>query len=335
MSRFLEIARKAAARRARLPDGWNDSRPRDREHGARPFQVLTVTSNKGGVGKTTVATNLAVYFRALREDLPILILGLDDQTTIDRMFAFDSETPRETMTGALRSGSFASAIQLGQYGVHYVPSGSDIADLKREISDPFHLRTVLQRTDWHGLIIIDTKSDLEILSQNAIAASDLTVTVVTDHASLTEAQKVFGLLDKWKRPRERARILLSLVDRRIKYRDAESGDVLSLLVAEIRRRGYPLFESFVSRSPKVESLQTNPDGRALSILCAGRRSLVQRQMRHLADDVLDALEESAPAGATPGSLVAAASRLLRGDSEELWGDRQLNPTPTLEHASPS
>ena len=232
MSRFIDLAKKAAAKRARLPEDWNNWRQVDREQRPRPYQVLTVTSNKGGVGKTTVATNLAVYFRALREDLPILLLGLDDQTTIDRMFALGPETPGETMTSALRARSFTSAVHLGQYGVHYVPSGPDIAELKREISDPFYLQAVLHRTDWHGLIIIDTKSDLEILSQNAIAASDLTITVVTDHASLTEAKKVFDLLDTWKRPRERARILLSLVDRRIKYRGSESGDVLSLLVSD-------------------------------------------------------------------------------------------------------
>ncbi|MEE9606828.1 MAG: P-loop NTPase, partial [Myxococcota bacterium] len=43
------------------------------ERDRRPFQVLTVTSNKGGVGKTTVASNLAVYLRALREELPVLV----------------------------------------------------------------------------------------------------------------------------------------------------------------------------------------------------------------------------------------------------------------------
>ena len=55
----------------------------------RRARVLTVSSNKGGVGKTTVASNLAVYLRALREDLPVLVVGLDDQGTLDRMFAFD------------------------------------------------------------------------------------------------------------------------------------------------------------------------------------------------------------------------------------------------------
>ena len=260
---------------------WEDVR--------RPFRVLTVTSNKGGVGKTTLATNLAVYFRALREDLPILLLGLDDQSLIDRMFALEPRPTEQTVLSAFRGGSLTRAIRLGQYGVHYLPSSPDVAQLKHEIDGAFHLQRVLLATCWRGLVVIDTKSDLEILTQNAIAASDLTLVPVEDHASLDEAQKVFDLLDTWEHSGARARVLLSLVDRRIKYSDAESRDILGLLVSEIRRRKLPMFESFISRSPKFQSLTTNPHGRAVSILHGATNSLVHRQMQHLASDVLAAL----------------------------------------------
>jgi chromosome partitioning protein len=319
MSRFFDTAREASRKQSSLAA---DRSPVDWKSERRPFQVLTVTSNKGGVGKTTVATNLAVYFRALRPDLPILMLGFDDHAMIDRMFALGPETSGETMTSALRAGNFAPAAQLGQYGVHYVPTASDFCELKREIWSPFHLQTVLRRTDWHGLIIIDTKADLEILTQNAIAVSDLAVVLVTDHTSLTEAQKVFDLLEKWKQPRERARILLSLVDLRIKYVEGDSRDILAYLVSEIRRRGYPFFNSFLSRSPTIEALHTNPDGRARSILHRAQGTLVCRQMRHLADDVLSVLErfdQPRDAATPPGSLLDSVSPILRDDCEELWG----------------
>jgi cellulose biosynthesis protein BcsQ len=137
-------------------------------------------------------------------------------------------------------------------------------------------------------VIVDTKSDLEILTQNAIAASDLTISVVHDLASLQQAEKLFTLLDAWKLPRERARVLLSLVDRRIKYAAGE--DVLGFLISRIRALGFPLFETFLSRSHTIEALYTNPEGRAHSILHGAPNSLVHRQMRHLAQDVLQQLE---------------------------------------------
>jgi chromosome partitioning protein len=286
MSRVFDALRTADARSLNA-GAW--------EGGTRPFQVVTVTSNKGGVGKTTLATNLAVYLRALDEDMPILVAGFDDQLAVDRMFALGQGPSRMNIAEAIRSGSLAPAVRLGQYGVHYVPSSRDVSELKREIVTPWHLRSVLLRTGWSGLVILDTKSDFEILTRNAIAASDLTLVVVKDHASLFEAQRVFDLFREWNRPWEFARIVLSLVDLRISFRQSEARDLLDLLLMEVRRCGYPLIDAFVSRSPKVESLYTNPEGRVHSILHGAPGTPVHRQMQRLAEDVLSALPPRGPA----------------------------------------
>jgi cellulose biosynthesis protein BcsQ len=291
LSHFVNQARDALIDRSVQRNDWNS--------GERPFQVVTLASNKGGVGKTTVAANLAVYVRALHDDLPVLLLGFDDQPMLDWMFGLEREPPRKTVVNAVRSGDLRPAIRLGQYGVHYLPSARDVSDLKRMIRDPFHLQTVLQRTQWNGLVIIDTKSDLEILTRNAIAASDLTLVVVKDRSSLAEAEKVFDLLKQWRQPRERARVLLSLVDLRVKYHGGREKDVLSLLLSELRKRRYPLFETFISRSPKIESLYTNPEERPLAILAGAPESIVHQQMRHLTVDVLSVLAASRRRAAEP------------------------------------
>jgi Flp pilus assembly CpaE family ATPase len=305
----LRVVRSAAPAPAVGPPPEWSSRP-------RPFQVITVASNKGGVGKTTIATNLAVFLRALREDLPILVLEFDDQTMPDRMFAIDRRPAAFDVASALRAGSFAEAARLGQYGVHYVPSSPDMSALKREIEDPHYLQSVLLRTGWTGLVIIDTKSDLEILTQNAIAASDLSLCVVHDLASLHQAQKLFELLDSWNAPRERARVLLSLVDRRIKYAAGE--DVLGFLITRIREQGYPLFDTFLSRSHTIEALYTNPEGRAHSILHGAKNSLVHRQMRHLATDLLETLDgmRANPPAPRPQAEPAAAD--ARSEAPRRW-----------------
>jgi len=278
LSRILDALRTAESVRSPHSVDW--------DRGGRPFRVIAVTSNKGGVGKTTLATNLAVYLRALDETTPVLIAGFDDQPAIDRMFALELGASGPQITQALRRGNLAPAIRLGQYGVHYVPSSRDIVELKREISSPWYLQSVLLETGWSGLVVLDTKSDFEVLTRNAIAAADLTLVVVKDHASLLEAERVFELFREWRRPFDCARIVLSLVDLRISFRGSEAENVLNLLLTEIRQRGLPLFDTFLSRSPKVESLYTNPEGRALSILHGAPGTPVHRQMQRLAEDVL-------------------------------------------------
>ncbi len=300
MSRFLDAVRNAQRGRfesaARAP---SREIPPPACAAEASFRVVTVTSNKGGVGKTTLATNLAVYIRALREDLPILLMGLDDQPMPDVMLGLEGAPRGPDVLSGLRAGNLAPAVRLGEYGVHYVPHSPEIAALKAETDDLSCVAAALRASGWRGLVIIDTKSDLEILTRSALAASHLALVVVKDQASLREAARVFALLESWGRPREAARIALSLVDLRVKYRD-EDTDVLGLLLSEIRAGGYPVLETFLSRSPVVEALHTNPKGRVLPILHGAPDSITHRQMHHLAGEVLDALGEW-PAAATGGS----------------------------------
>ena len=314
MSRFFDAVRRADEIRQRCLDRIATPLEPAADEGCAPrrARVVAVVSNKGGVGKTTVATNLAVYLRALREDLPVLLIGLDDQATIDRMFAIEKARIGPTIADALRAGSLGGAIRLGNYGVHYVASSPRIGELKREISDPHRLESLLAALDWPGVVLLDTKSDLEILTQNALQACDLALVLARDLGSLDEAEKVFELLRLWGRPRDAARILLSLVDLRVKYAREQTRDILSLLLEEIRRRDHPLLRSFLSSSPKVESLHSNPDRVTHSILHGAPNSLVHRQMQHLADELLAILR---PRTDSEGEVAAVAQSESESESE--------------------
>jgi cellulose biosynthesis protein BcsQ len=255
--------------------------------------VLVVSSNKGGVGKTTVAANLAIFIRALREDLPVLIVGLDDQQVLDRMFALRPLHPGE---GNLKHGwaerSFERVIQLGQYGVHFVPSPPDLALLKARAEDPSTLRRILAATRWPGLVILDTKSDLEALTLNAYHAADRVLMPVADWSSLEEAGKAIAILERTRLGVDRARIVLTLVDLRTKLEGAGL-HLVDRLLDEIERRNWPCYTTHLSRSPRVEMLnsgQTTP----LSILHHARGSIVHSQLRDLASEVLADLSLAAP-----------------------------------------
>jgi cellulose biosynthesis protein BcsQ len=248
--------------------------------------VIAISSNKGGVGKTTLATNLAIYTRALREDLPVLVVGLDDQGTLDRMFALRDLRPADgNLKHAWAERSLRSAVQLGQYGVHFVPSPPDVALLKARAGDPRTLARILEQTAWPGLVILDTKSDLEALTQNAYCAADRILVPIADWSSLEEAEKIIALLERMGIGAARARIVFTLVDRRSRIGGAEGPTLFGRLRDEVRRRRWQYYKTALSRSPRVETLNSGTRT-PLSILHHAKGTEVHAQFRELALEVL-------------------------------------------------
>lgn len=275
-------------------------------------RVIAVVSNKGGVGKTTVATNLAIYQRALCEDLPVLILGLDDQSVLDRMFALQAFAPDQpSLKHVWAERSLDRAILLGEYGVHFVPSPLNTEALKARARDPETLAGIIRRSKWEGVVILDTKSDLEALTLNALHAADQIILPVSDRASLDEAAKVFVLLDRARRA-DRARVLLTLVDGRARPDPASGLTLKQVLEREIEQRGYPRFATHLSRSPRAEAL-ISAGGVPLSVLHHARGTAVHEQMRALTEEVLRDLGVAVPAALRRSVPISEPRRTAVGE----------------------
>ncbi len=130
--------------------------------------IVTISSEKGGVGKTTLATNLAIYLKAMHEDLPVTLFSFDNHFSVDRMFRIGKGKPRGDVSGLFRGTLPEALVETGEYGVQFIASSEHLHKLRRDIDDPALLARTLAASELGGIVIIDTRPDLDIFTQNAL-----------------------------------------------------------------------------------------------------------------------------------------------------------------------
>ncbi len=252
---------------------------------AEPY-VVTISSEKGGVGKTTLATNLAIYLKALDEELPVTLFSFDNHFSVDRMFRIGRGTSAGTVHDLLRGEPLENLVELGQYGVQFVSSWADVESLRRQAASIATLGEALAAANLSGVVIIDTRPDLDILTRNALFASDRVIVPIKDAPSLENCRNLHDFFDRNGLSRRPLRILPCLIDSRIHF-DGPFKNTYELLRAYAINRGYRCLDGYISKSPKVESLNTNPEGKIYPVLSYGRNTEVHSQLTEVARQVFD------------------------------------------------
>jgi len=141
------------------------------------------------------------------------------------------------------------------------------------------------------VLIIDTRPDLDILTRNALFAADRVIVPVKDAPSLENCRHLHEFFDRCGLPRRTLRLLPCLIDSRIRF-DGPFKNLSELLRAYAINRGYRCFDGYISKSPKVESLNTNPEGKIYPVLTYGRNTEVHSQFTQLARQVYQDLQNT-------------------------------------------
>lgn len=246
--------------------------------------VITISSDKGGVGKTTLATNLAIYLKAMHEDLPVTLLSFDNHFSVDQMFRINGAGRTGSVADLFAGKTADDLVETGEYGVQFIASSGELHTLRRELDNPSLLAKTLGLSRIGGIVIIDTRPDLDIFTQNALFAADRVIVPIKDAPSLDNCRHIYDFFDQHGLSRKPLRILPCLVDGRIHY-DGPFRDPHQLLKAYALNRGYRCMEGYISKSPKVESLNTNPEGKIYPVLTHGRHTDVHVQLAHVARQV--------------------------------------------------
>ena len=138
-------------------------------------RIIAIANQKGGVGKTTTAINLATAIAATHKT--VLVIDLDPQGNASTGLGID-RSMREVNSYHVLIGEapLASAVQgTGIPGLSLVPSGMDLSGADVELVDmdrrEWRLADALKSVSGYDYVLIDCPPSLTLLTVNALVAA--------------------------------------------------------------------------------------------------------------------------------------------------------------------
>ena len=212
-------------------------------------RVIAITNQKGGVGKTTTAINLAAALAA--SEIKVLLIDADPQGNSTSGVGVQKSEGLRTIYQVLVDGAdIREAIcHTETEGLDLLPADKNLIGANLDLVDSDHRETILKRQianirDQYEFVLIDCPPALDLLTLNALMAADSVIVPI--QCEFFALEGVSGLMDTIDRVRDSfghpiaiEGILLTMYDERSNLTRQVAADLREFFGSEVFKTVIP------------------------------------------------------------------------------------------------
>lgn len=214
---------------------------------AKPLaRVITVTSGKGGVGKSNTAINLAIHFKKMGKR--VIILDADfGLANIEIMFG---AVPKHNLCDLIYQGkNIKDIITWGPGEVGFISGGSGIAGMSNLSIDYLNyiIRNLAELDSIADIIIVDTGAGIsDAVLEFLVASGEILLITTPEPTSITDSYSLLKAVSRhprYDRENTRIRMIANRVERE------EEGQILFKKLYSVVQRFLKLPMSYLGSIP--------------------------------------------------------------------------------------